>query len=113
MKILILEDSPERIKIFKQKLKNNDLYFFDNVEDAKNAVELLGHFDYFFIDHDLGDKIFVDSNELNTGYQFAKYLAENKIQGNFITHTLNNAGALNIINVLPECIYIPFTELFK
>ena len=45
MKILILEDSSFRIKIFQKNLsKDHDIYFFDKVADAKSAIELMGPF---------------------------------------------------------------------
>ena len=112
MKVLVLEDSHERIKTFKKNLKDHDVYFFDSVEDAIQAVELDGPFETFFIDHDLDHRVFVDSNEPNTGYQFAKYLAEKKIQAQFIAHTMNPAGAENIKAVLQGCIHVPFPNLF-
>ena len=113
MKILILEDSKERIKTFKKKLSKHDLYFYDKVEDAKEAVNLIGGFDFYFIDHDLDDRVYVNSEEENTGYQFAKFLAEKEIEAVFITHTLNPVGANNICGVLPTCLRIPFINLFK
>ena len=72
MKILILEDSKERIKIFKKNLtKYHDLYFFDNVQDARDALELMGPWDMLFLDHDLDNRVYVESEEPNTGYQLA------------------------------------------
>ena len=77
MKILILEDSAIRIQIFKKILnKKHKLYFYDQVEEAKNAIDNLGPFDVIYLDHDLDQRIFVDSDENNTGFQLAKYIAE-------------------------------------
>lgn len=115
MRILILEDSIERIKTFKKFLntKEHDLYFFDNVKDAILAVNNMEPFDAFFIDHDLDNKVYVNSLEENTGYQFAKFLFNKKINGQFIVHSMNNVGAQNIINILPGAIHVPFPLLFK
>jgi len=113
MKILILEDSADRIKTFKKNLNKYDLYFFDRVSDAINAVELMGPFDVIFLDHDLDGNIFVDSNEENTGYQFAKYLATKDIKAQIIIHSLNPVGAANMKDVLPEAEIVPFINLFK
>lgn len=114
MKVLILEDSIARINTFKKYLsEDHDLYFYDNVQDAKEAIELLGPFDILFLDHDLDDKIYVNSNEPNTGYQLAKWVAEKGIKFNeIILHSLNPAGVQNMKTILPEAKIVPFTNLF-
>lgn len=113
MKVLVLEDSPARIEIFKKKLKDHDVYYFDNVKQATQAIELLGPFDYYFIDHDLDDKVYVDSEEENTGYQLAKYMAENNATyETVIIHSMNSVGSENIKNVLKDAVIVPFPMLF-
>lgn len=117
MKILILEDNPARVVIFEKSLSvRHSLNIVDNVEDAKIVVKgmLLTKtpFDVIFIDHDLGGEVYVDSEEPNTGYQFAKWLAEKNIKAQFVTHTLNPVGAKNICDaLLGKCIQVPFTAL--
>lgn len=114
MKILILEDSGQRIKLFKQHYgKKHDLYFFDKVIDAKDALELMGPFDIIFLDHDLDDRVYVPSEEPNTGYQLAKWIAEKNLKfDEIILHSLNPAGVQNMKAVLPEAKIVPFTNLF-
>jgi hypothetical protein len=55
-----------------------------------------------FLDHDLGDAIWVDSNEENTGYQFIKKLIENQLQKNSLIyiHSSNPIGANKMLNLL-------------
>ena len=114
MKIFILEDNFERVKCFKRWLSvKHTLHITDNVEDAKKLYEEHEPFDVYFLDHDLGGEVYVDSNEPNTGYQFAKYLAEKKASGKFITHSLNFSGAEAIISVLDGCVHTPFTMLYE
>ena len=113
MKVLILEDDPNRIGIFKKKLKEHDLYFAISVKEAKDMTINFGPFDYFFLDHDLDGQIFVDSNEENTGYRFAQFLAESKATGEVIVHSMNPAGAQNIKGVLPQAQIVPFPYLFS
>lgn len=112
-KILILEDDQNRIQFFKEKLKKHDVYFFDNVEEAKMSIELMGPFDTFFLDHDLDDNIYVKSEEKNTGYQLAKFMHEKKIEAQIIIHSMNPIGAQNMKNLLPTATVIPFSTLRK
>ena len=116
MKILILEDSQARINTFKQKLNNKEyeLYFFDKVKDAELALENIGGFSVAFLDHDLDNEIFVDSNNENTGYQLAKYIAEKNIDiPSIIIHSMNVVGAQNMKSLLPKAEIIPFPLLFN
>ena len=113
MKILILEDNAERIRIFKRNLeRKHELFIFDQVEDAKNAIDSDGPFERIYLDHDLDQRIFVDSDEDNTGYQLAKYIAEKKIDADVILHTLNPYGAERMLAVLPHARRIGFDDLF-
>lgn len=113
MKILILEDSGTRIQTFQRKLKGHDLYFFDNAKEAMQAFDLMGPWDALFIDHDLDDRVYVDSNEPNTGYQFAKHIAEKELPDMIICHSMNPSGAQNIKSTLPSCQIIPFPNIFN
>ena len=114
LKILILEDSSERIRIFKEKLSTkHDVYFFDQVEDAKRAIESQGPFDVIFLDHDLDHRIYVDSDEANTGYQLAKFIADKNISAKIIIHTMNHSGADRMLEVLPDAKHVEFPDLFR
>jgi hypothetical protein len=114
MKILILEDSRERIRIFKKHFdKKHELFIFDHVEDAKNAIDNAGPFERIYLDHDLDQRVFVDSDEDNTGYQLAKYIADKKVDADIILHTLNPFGAERMQSVLPNAKQISFDELFN
>ena len=115
LKIMILEDMPSRIQFFKNKLHKHDVYFFDNADDAMNALCFLNNkkWDIVFLDHDLEGRIFVPSSYHNTGYTVAKFISENSdIEINqIITHSMNPQGAQNIKTVLPRAEIIPFSLL--
>ena len=95
MKIFILEDRNRRIKWFKKVFSSeNSLFFADNVEDAKKILLENSEFDILFLDHDLDQKIFVNSNEQSTGYQLTKFIVENKISFGFAyIHSMNLYGS--------------------
>lgn len=114
-KIFILEDSNDRIKFFKKVLYNYDLFIYDNVKDACSFLEKNDDFEYMFLDHDLDGKIFVSSLQDNTGYQLAKWLANNKKNvKKIIVHSLNIVGSKNIVELLKKYYnvqYIPYFQL--
>jgi CheY-like chemotaxis protein len=104
MKIFILEDNKERIKWFKEVFSSeSNLFFADNVEEAKKILLENSEFDILFLDHDLDQKIFVNSNEQNTGYQLARFLVENKISFmSIIIHSMNIFGSCRMFDVLKK-----------
>ena len=66
-----------------------------NYQDAVSAIKkYLPSFDNLIVDldHDLGNKL--------TGYDFCKYLVENKITGQFHIHSMNVVGVENMRQLL-------------
>ncbi len=86
--------------------------FMIRFEDAKNAIDHSGSFDSIYLDHDLDQRVFVDSDEDNTGYQLAKYIADKNIDAEIIIHSYNPFGAARMNDVLPDAKQIMFDELF-
>jgi hypothetical protein len=74
MRVFILEDDPERIKRFRQALIGHDLTVIMDVAAAKEAWE--PPYNLMLLDHDLGGRTFVDSDEENTGAGFCRWLTE-------------------------------------
>ena len=65
-------------------------------------------FDIIFLDHDLGNRIYVDSGDPNTGFQVAMFIQNNKICYNeIIVHSMNYWGAKNIKDIIPDARLIP------
>ena len=115
-KIFILEDNEDRIKFFKWYFKNPEyeVFYTKEVDEAKALFTINQPFDIILLDHDLGDEVYVDSNELNTGYQFAKFIVEKDLSKSFIIiHSLNIVGAENMKAVLKTAILIPFPILSR
>ena len=117
MNILLVEDNIDRIKWFTNEFSGHNLIIGDN---ANSAISLLREikFDAIFLSHDLCNEVFVDSEDLNTGYQVALEIPDS-INKNavIIIHSWNPTGAENIKKVLPKAFYIPFgtftKEVFK
>jgi len=107
MKILILEDSPERHKAFLRWLIGHVVKITEN---AKDAIELLRaeDWDILFLDHDLGGEEMVVSGN-GTGFEVAKWLAENPDNhpSKIVIHSYNPAGAMNMKSVLPTATLAP------
>ena len=110
LKILILEDDLERHITFRRKLLNYELTIVDNVKSAIEEYKKIPYWNAIFIDHDLGQRVYVPSEEENTGYQFAKFLSTQKIDERtvIVCHSMNSVGAQKIQEALPRTVRIPF-----
>lgn len=92
LKILILEDSSERIFEFKKRLIGHDVVF---TKDTKECIQYLkeSRWDLICLDHDLSN-VFEAPGE-GTGYEVAKWIADHKRKApkQILIHTMNNVGA--------------------
>jgi len=106
LRILILEDSEERIARFKNALSGDDVTVCGAVAAA--IGELYDRaFDYIFLDYDLGD-----GNR--NGAELALYLSENLHDGErVIVHSMNPVGQEEILALLPSAQVVPFSVLVK
>ena len=122
MRIFLLEDSPYRIAVFKQKAIGHVLDIAKTVEEAKIFLSL-SRYDLMFLDHDLGGEVFVESGP-GTGYEVAQYLAaELNVTSNsdsplrhnastpIVVHSCNPGGAKAIKDILPSAKTIPYVGL--
>ena len=111
LKILVVEDDPNRIERFKKELRVHKVRF---ATSSDQAIEILENenFDLICLDHDLGGGAYEPSDE-NSGYGVAKHMEANKIPGEVIIHSLNPVGAANINSALPHAVRIPFISLFE
>ena len=72
-----------------------------DVEEAKNMLIKKNYWDIIMLDHDLGNRVFVDSSEENTGFQVAKFIRENNIRfGRCLLHSMNPVGVKNMLEEL-------------
>jgi len=112
MKILILEDCPERTKTFQQKLIGNDVVFTTTSKDCIAALESF-EFDVLMLDHDLGGKTYVLAGD-NTGYGVVKWLVQNRdrVPNQIFVHSINRPAAKLMIKLFEDygiqAQYVPF-----
>lgn len=111
MKILILEDNPQRHIQFEEDLKNHDICIVDVVD---TTISLLKNekWDALFLDHDLGGHVRVEPGTEPTGYDVAVFLEENKhLQPPLmVIHSHNTVGAERMKAALPNARIIPFSS---
>ena len=83
-----------------------------DVAGAKDALNM--SYDLAFLDHDLGGRVFVPSEDPETGYAVAKYIRDNNISINkIVIHSLNYDGARHMQAVLPGSYRIPYLNLVQ
>lgn len=69
-------------------------------------------YDLIFLDHDLGNREYVDSDDSNTGFQVAKAIKGTPNESTFIViHSANPVGAENIRQELPQAVIVSFLFL--
>ena len=115
-RVLILEDSEQRIKLFKEFLGGKcRLHIYKTAWSAITNIQNL-KYDLILLDHDLGGRVYVtEDSENGTGYDVAKAIPNTINKTTLVVvHSFNPTGVHNILNVLPNAKYIPFGEqLFK
>lgn len=126
MKIFILEDDINRVRVFADRLgRQHTLVFADT---AQKAIEIIQgeteggqSFDVMFLDHDLGGEIYVDTEKENTGSGLARWMEGYEAvytligQPVIVIHSLNPAGVHYMAETLKKQFSnihtIPFTCL--
>jgi CheY-like chemotaxis protein len=107
MRILILEDSPERQRKMRQRLIG---HVVEIAETAQAAIDRLRdeRWDVLCLDHDLGGQQMVESGP-GTGYEVAKWLEGNKdrIPERIVLHSYNEPGRANMLACLPGAVEMP------
>ena len=114
-KIFVLEDDENRQQWFKKTF--SEVEEFHMVADAETAKKLLVKFKYdiIFLDHDLGERVYVDSSDPETGYQVMLIIPGSINEDTYIiVHSLNTVGAKNMVNVRPKnTSYVPYLSLIQ
>jgi len=101
-KILILEDDPNRVLKFYEMFEYHSLTI-TNTSEAAIEIASSHKFDVIFLDHDLDGRVYVNSDEKNTGYQVAKILPSTINKNTpVIIHSWNGVGAKRMMGAMNE-----------
>lgn len=104
MKIFILEDDEERIRLFEQAAQGKDLTVCRDLARAAQMYE--PPYDVILLDHDLGGRVMVDSLEEETGASFCRWLGANhptpEASTLTVVHSWNPDGAREMLRLLRE-----------
>lgn len=108
IRALVLEDSKERVKEFKRRFEESPREIIaDFTETSADCISKLKTEKYHvvFLDHDLGDEVFVSSDREDTGAEVARWVSENfsdlEPDMLFIVHSMNPDGRKYISSKIP------------
>ena len=101
MRVFILEDDPERIRLFHQAFIGHDVTL---AKDTERALSLFQPpYDWVLLDHDLGGQVYVDSDEEDCGAAFCRRMpVENLGAARFVVHSFNRDGARRMVETLAD-----------
>lgn len=114
MRVLFLDDDQRRHEVVKPLLVGHNCVM---VETAQEAIEALAgdRFDLALLDHDLGGKHYVDSEDPTTGYRVAEFISimpPNHRPSLVVVHSFNEPGGKRMVHVLKDAgvnaEYVPF-----
>jgi CheY-like chemotaxis protein len=93
MKILIVDDSLERIKTFQQGNTNHNVYTATTVVDALTLLSLT-KFDIILLDHDMSDISYTNQSGVGEGQAIVNTIIKKQLnkEANYIIHSLNPVG---------------------
>ncbi len=102
MKILFLDDDPNRTKNARKCDAKDELCEAETAEQAIQFLEKHSPYDAVSLDHDLGGNIYCPSDEMS-GFAVAEYISKmpkEKMPKQVVVHSFNHGGAENMIKVL-------------
>ena len=112
MKILFLDDDPNRTLQFKGRTLKHDVTTVETPEEAFEALDKHSRFDIASLDHDLFGKIYQPSDE-KSGWAVANHIEEmenSKQPLKVICHSYNPDGVAAMTATLTNGIAEPFNS---
>ena len=102
MKILIVEDTPDRQELLRRLLAGHDIVVVDSAEAAVGKLRGTA-FDLVFLDYDLAGE--------GTGGDVASFLTTVDAAPEVVVHSMNPEGVAAIRAVLPDAHPVPIDRL--
>lgn len=115
MRILFLDDNGPRTETFLRAVAINSKDRIYTTKTAEGCISRLEdeEWDYVFLDHDLGDEIFVDSNRPDCGMEVVRWLEANKKNIHCIfVHTANEPARNAMVKKLKAAGYTAVDSCF-
>ena len=114
MSMLFLDDSLERRKKFQS--INPSAVCVETAEECIGKLKENKSIQFLFLDHDLGGKVFVDSNRADTGMEVVRWIVANSPDiEKIIVHSLNFSAAKEMVCKLQDAgynaVYISWLDL--
>ena len=118
LRVMILEDDHNRINQFKSilELQIQDVSYHLTAESFIEQLDQETRVDLMLLDHDLGERVYVDTNDPNTGSEVVRHILTNRDDEKFkttkiIVHSFNNVAAKYMVDVLArvkfDVLYVP------
>jgi len=98
MRILILDDDPDRHEWFEKAFSGKDITKAYTYEEAVSALDSGKKYDVVFLDHDLGSV----ENGVDVATHIAKSIPEHSIPELVWIHSMNPVGARRMEDVLKD-----------
>jgi hypothetical protein len=99
VKVFVLEDDETRIALIERAAIGHELTVARDTEDA--LKKFAPPYNLLLLDHDLGGRVFVDSNEEDCGAAFCRR-APFRDDDTVIVHSYNRAGAMEMLAIISE-----------
>jgi CheY-like chemotaxis protein len=113
LKILFLDDDPNRRRFARSAFGNHELSEAETAEDAIKMLERYSPYDLVSLDHDLGGKTFTPSDE-TSGFEVARHILKMPLEllpKRVIIHSYNFPAAARMVEALSPIVpttYEPF-----
>lgn len=101
MRVFILEDDEDRIRRFHQAFIGHDVTL---AKDTEHALRLFKPpYDYVLLDHDLGGRTYVNSDEEDCGAAFCRRVPADGLEtARVLVHSYNRDGAIRMVKTLQD-----------